>query len=203
MRGARMVISEPGLMCLEASSSRLVRGLAALWFGQPDPDSLPDHAYAGSERPPVRMTPPAEEAEPTPIAPMAVAAMPAETQIYQYEEPALSDTPEPADEMQETPLTARERRARSAALRGLLLSRQRRFAAAQSAFAEAARLDPELSLESVPTFWDLERGAHEAVVRAYREVGRTYDASMLASRLRTTFRPRLLTPRGNRPSTVG
>jgi hypothetical protein len=115
----------------------------------------------------------------------------------------VSDTPDRDEvEPEDAPLTAQERRARSAALRGLLLSRQRRFTAAQSAFTEAVRLDPELCLESVPTFWDLERGAHEAVVRAYSEAGRTYEASMLASRLRTTFRPRLVSPRSSRPSTV-
>jgi hypothetical protein len=199
-----MVISEPGLLCLESSSYRLVRGLAALWFGPSDPDSLPDHAYLGSERPPVRMTPRAPETVPAAVLTVSAAAAPSEIETQQYEEPAVNDTPERDEtETQDAPLTAQERRARSAALRGLLLSRQRRFSAAQSAFTEAARLDPELSLESVPTFWDLERGAHEAVVRAYSDVGRTYEASMLASRLRTTFRPRLLAPRGNRPSTVG
>jgi hypothetical protein len=141
---------------------------------------------------------------PTATSAVAVAQSPSDIAIQDHEEPAVSETPERDDaETQDEPLTAQERRARSAALRGLLLSRQRRFTAAQSAFTEAARLDPKLSIESVPTFWELERGAHEAVVRAYSDVGRTYEASMLASRLRTTFRPRLLTPRGSRPSTVG
>jgi hypothetical protein len=83
------------------------------------------------------------------------------------------------------------------------LGRQRRFTAARAAFTEAARLDPELRLESVPTFWDMERGAHEAAIHAYAEAGRTYEASMLASRLRTTFRPRLVSPRRGTPSPVG
>lgn len=200
-----MVISEPGLLCLEASSSGFVRGLAALWFGPSDTDLLPDQGYFGSKRPPVRVTPSEQSRGPEPAAVMTVAAAtPEEQEPQRYEENVVSDTPERVEtEAQDAPLTAQERRARSAALRGLLLSRQRRFTAAQSAFTEAARLDPDLSLESVPTFWDLERGAHEAVVRAYTEVGRTYEASMLASRLRTTFRPRLVTPRGSRPSTVG
>ncbi|MDQ3695994.1 MAG: hypothetical protein M3464_20605 [Chloroflexota bacterium] len=101
------------------------------------------------------------------------------------------------------PLTAQERRARAAALRGLLLGRQRRYGAAQAAFADAARLDAGLSLESIPTFWNMERGAHEAAIRAYEDVGRRHDASVLASRLRTTFRPRLLSSRPTSPSTVG
>ena len=106
--------------------------------------------------------------------------------------------PTAGDEVE--PLTAQERRARSAALRGILHSRQRRFSAAQAAFTEALRIDPALSLEAVPTFWELERGAHEAAVRAYESAGRSYDASMLASRLRTTFRPRLLGSRNGAPS---
>lgn len=191
-----MVISEPGLICLDASEYRLVRGFAALWFGPRD--SLPDRADAGSARPPVRV-------EPALAAPLTVTASqgglagPAEGHLQAGEESGLSDV-EASDNA--APLTAQERRARSAALRGLLLSRQRRFARAQAAFTEAARLDPALSLESVPTFWDLERGAHEAAVRAYYEVGRSYEASMLASRLRTTFRPRLLGSRSGTPSPI-
>ena len=108
-------------------------------------------------------------------------------------EPALavaSDEAAPLDAA--APLTAQERRARAAAYRGLLLGRQRRFSAAQAAFAEAATLDPLLALESIPTFWDMERGAHEAAVRAYIAAGREREATYLASRLRTTFRPRLV-----------
>jgi hypothetical protein len=190
-----MVISEPGLICLDASEYSLLRGFATLWFGSPESRAV--DAYAGSERPPVRVEPAA--------APLMVAARQAEprpdadTPVVASEEQSVKEAEERETD---APLTAQERRARAAALRGLLLGRQRRFSAAQAAFAEAARLDEQLSLESVPTFWDMERGAHEAAVRAYRDAGRTYDASMLASRLRTTFRPRLLSPRQGTPSTA-
>jgi len=100
--------------------------------------------------------------------------------------------PEPAAEASPAPLTADERRARAAALRGLLLARQRRFPAARSAFAEAVRLDPELDLAAVPTFCQLERGGHEAAVLAYEDAGRDHDAMALAARLREVYRPRLL-----------
>lgn len=86
---------------------------------------------------------------------------------------------------------ADRRRADAAALRALLLARQRRFPAAAAAFAEALRLDPTLDLTSVPAFWDLERSGHEAAVRAYEEVGREREALILAAKLRRTFRPRL------------
>lgn len=192
-----MVISEPGLICLETSEYRLLRDFASLWFGPPA--AMPDRAYAGSVRPPVRIEPsPASSVIQTSVAePSPSDAMPIQSDVD--EEGSVSELTD-ADGDEVEPLTAQERRARSAALRGMLHSRQRRFGAAQAAFTEAARIDPALSLESIPTFWDLERGAHEAAVRAYEAAGRTYDASMLASRLRTTYRPRLLSPRDGAPS---
>ena len=87
--------------------------------------------------------------------------------------------------------TATERRADAAALRALFLARQRRFAAAQAAFAEALRLDPGLDLPAVAGFWELERSGHEAAIRAYEAVGREREALILAAKVRQTFRPRL------------
>ncbi|MDP9366383.1 MAG: hypothetical protein M3Q10_19530, partial [Chloroflexota bacterium] len=63
---------------------------------------------------------------------------------------------------------------------------------ARAAFAEAVRLDPELDLTSVPTFWQLERGGHEAAILAYEAAGREHDAMALAARLREVYRPRLV-----------
>ncbi|MBW3632013.1 MAG: hypothetical protein KY456_03190 [Chloroflexi bacterium] len=94
-----------------------------------------------------------------------------------------------------TPLSANERRARAAALRALALSRGRRFDAAGAAFAEAARLDPLLDLTRTPTFWTLERAAHEAAVDAYVQAGRERDAAVLRARVQSTFRPKPLRPR--------
>jgi hypothetical protein len=190
-----MVISEPGLICLETSDYRLLRGFAALWFGPREASA--DPAYPGSERPPVRVEPALVALE---IAASAIEAEPIVSETSGGdEEQRVTDE---AERDETTPLTAQERRARAAALRGLLLGRQRRFTAAQAAFTEASRLDPGLSLESVPTFWEMERGAHEAAVRAYVDAGRSYEASMLASRLRTTYRPRLINPRRGTPSPV-
>lgn len=192
-----MVISEPGLICLESSERHLVRGFVSLWFGARDTPSIsaspaPPHALSGVGT---------ARIEPGSGATLAGAFVAAGIESTNEQEGGLVD--EVSDDNVAMPLTARERRARAAALRGLLLGRQRRFGAAQAAFTEAAQLDPTLHLDSVPTFWNLERGAHEAAVGAYEEAGRTHDAAMLASRLRTTFRPRLLQPRSTTPSTVG
>jgi hypothetical protein len=93
------------------------------------------------------------------------------------------------------PLAANERRARAAALRALVLSRERRFDAARAAFAEAADLDPVLDLTRTPAFWKLERAAHEAAIAAYLQAGRERDAAVLRARVHSTFRPKALRPR--------
>lgn len=167
-----MVISQPAVYCLAASKSRLADSVLGRWLralARPEPViELGAHvafAAVADAAPPVVPTAP-----PTPDPPDATLA---------------SDPGDP-------PLTATERRARAAALRGLFLARQRRFAAAEGAFAEAIRLDPALDLATVPTFWDLERSAHEAVVRVYDEGGQGRRAAILAARLHERFRPRLV-----------
>jgi len=97
------------------------------------------------------------------------------------------------------PLAANERRARAAALRAMALSRERRFAAAGAAFAEAARLDPVLDLTRTPAFWTLERAAHEAAIDAYAQAGRERDAAVLRARVQSTFRPK---PLRSRPQVI-
>ncbi|HEX5992889.1 MAG TPA: hypothetical protein VFY70_09995 [Thermomicrobiales bacterium] len=93
------------------------------------------------------------------------------------------------------PLAANERRARAAALRAMASSRERRFDAAKTAFAEAARLDPALDLTRTPAFWTLERAAHEAAIEAYARAGRDGDAAVLRARVHSTFRPKPLRTR--------
>jgi len=93
------------------------------------------------------------------------------------------------------PLAANERRARAAALRAMALSRERRFEAAGAAFTEAARLDPVLDLTRTPAFWTLERAAHEAAIDAYARAGRDRDAAVLRARVQSTFRPKPLRSR--------
>lgn len=168
-----MVISQPAVLCLAASQSRLTESNFVRWLRR-----------WGRSRPTTPIAPvtaPVVESAPEPPSPA----------------PDIDD-PTAAD----VPLTAAERRARAAALRGLLLARQRRFQAAEQAFAQAIRLDPELDLATVPTFWDLERSAHEAVVRAYDEAGQGHRAAVLAARLQERFRPRLVRrrPDGIAPS---
>ncbi|MCA9880182.1 MAG: hypothetical protein KC442_20450, partial [Thermomicrobiales bacterium] len=94
-----------------------------------------------------------------------------------------------------SPLTANERRARAAALRALAFSRARRFDAAQAAFQAAATLDPALDLTRVPTFWSLERSAHEAAVAAYVAADRPGDAAVLRAKVQSVYRPKPLRAR--------
>jgi hypothetical protein len=107
----------------------------------------------------------------------------------------------PAAAARPGPLTANETRARAAALRALAFSRARRFDAAQAAFEDAARLDPELDLTRVPSFWSLERAAHEAAIAAYVAAGRSGDAAVLRAKVQSVYRPKPLRPR-NAAATV-
>jgi hypothetical protein len=93
-----------------------------------------------------------------------------------------------------TPLTAPERRARAAALRGLALGRQRRFDAARAAFAEAARLDPLLDLPRTPGFGRPDRAAPAAASAANDDSGRDRDAAVLRARVSSTVRPKPVRP---------
>jgi hypothetical protein len=92
-------------------------------------------------------------------------------------------------------LTANERRARAAALRALAFGRARCFDAAEAAFLDAATLDPALDLTRVPTFWSLERAAHEAAIAAYVAAGRSGDASVLRAKVQSVYRPKPLRAR--------
>jgi hypothetical protein len=85
---------------------------------------------------------------------------------------------EPADAR-----SARQQRARVAAVRALLQAREGQWDAAERFFREAADLDPELSLSTVPTFWNLPRLGQEAAVRALRRSGRSREASLLAAEI--------------------
>ena len=163
-----MIISQPAWMCLVATERRLTRQRPT--DSEPSPTetapSQPSPAQAGSALSLARSEPQRE------VAPVAAST-------------AVDVS---------TPLSPRERRARAAALRGLALSRQRRFDAARAAFAEAARLDPLLDLTRTPGFWRLERSAHEAAIAAYDDAGRDRDAAVLLARVRSTFRPKPVRP---------
>lgn len=167
-----MLITQPALICLETTWHRLI-GRAV----NDEPEARPCVPEAGIAAETSVLASVTEE--------MAVAAC---TQT-------LPETADPqatlsTEEGGAGPLTANERRARAAALRALALSRGRRFASAQSAFVEAARLDPTLDLTRIPGFWRLERAAHEAAIDAYDEAGRARDAAVLRAQVRSTFRPK-------------
>ena len=164
-----MIITQPAFLCLAASHAQVVEGPVARWlrrFGRAEP-VVPKETLA-----------------------------PALVRSNSAPEPTLSvidgPSPGPSTAPESDPLSGTERRARAAALRGLLLARQRRFPAAERAFAEAIRFDPALDLATIPTFWEMERAAHEGIVRVYDQEGQGRRASILAARLQERFRPRLL-----------
>lgn len=110
-------------------------------------------------------------------------------------------TPEPAEPPADPEPTAADagdataadrRRAGAAILRAIMLARQRRFAEAEAAFADAAERDPDLDLARVPAFWELERGGQDAAVRALDAVGRRRDAMVLRARVENRYRPRIV-----------
>ena len=177
-----MMISQPAVICLNATWQRLMRRSAL--EAEPDATVVP-HALAPAEMIQGDLDVAAESSlmaaavgdeNPAPVAREQGSAVVAEVAVT-------------------APLAANERRARAAALRALALSRERRFDAARAAFAEAAGLDPALDLTRTPAFWKLERAAHEAAIAAYLQVGRERDAAVLRARVHSTFRPKPLRPR--------
>ena len=178
-----MMISQPALICLNATWQSLTGWTtpsAASATEQPLPESAPADVIEG-------------EVDALSEALLVTTAV-GEDKNFAAEgrdqAPALHPRVDPS-----TPLAANERRARAAALRAMALSRERRFDAAGTAFAEAARLDPALDLTRTPAFWTLERAAHEAAIKAYARAGRDGDAAVLRARVHSTFRPKPLRTR--------
>ncbi len=101
-------------------------------------------------------------------------------------------TPPDADDL--------ERRARSAAVRGLFLARSGRYDGARSAFAAAAS-ERSVDLTAIPGFWDLPRSGMLAAVGAYDDVRRFRDASALGARIRLAYRPRSISAVPDSPET--
>ncbi len=177
-----MMISQPAMMCLNATWQRLTGRStcnAAPAGDQPLHETAPEVIQGGVD--------------------VAEDSLLVTTVVGEGESPAaeardLGPTL-PAQADVSMPLAAHERRARAAALRAMALSRERRFDAARVAFAEAAGLDPVLDLTRTPAFWTLERAAHEAAIDAYAQAGRERDAAVLRARVQSTFRPKPLRPR--------
>lgn len=176
-----MMISQPALICLNATWQRLI--------GQSARGAEPTAAR-------VRHAPTPADAVQSDVAAAAASPLMAEAAggslapVAREQGPAVGTAVDAS-----TPLAANERRARAAALRAMALSRERRFDAARAAFAEAAGLDPALDLTRTPAFWKLERAAHEAAIDAYQQAGRDRDAAVLRARVQSTFRPKPLRPR--------
>jgi tetratricopeptide (TPR) repeat protein len=97
------------------------------------------------------------------------------------------------------PLSAAEERARIYAVKGYLRARDGQYERALEHFAQAADLDPELDLTTVPRFWDLPRAAHDCAVAALEQVGRNREASRLLAIVNRRFRPKLV---GQRPRPI-
>jgi hypothetical protein len=180
-RGYAMMISQPALICLNATWHRLMRKpareaeLAAtqVLHVPVRTDAIQGDIGAAAES-----------------SLMAEAAGESLAPVAREQAPAVGAAVDAS-----TPLAANERRARAAALRAMALSRERRFDAARAAFTEAAGLDPALDLTRTPAFWKLERAAHEAAIDAYQQAGRDRDAAVLRARVQSTFRPKALRPR--------
>ena len=96
------------------------------------------------------------------------------------------------DETARPSRTPGQREARAAAVQGMYLARGGRHEEAQKCFVRAAR-EETIDLTEVPGFWSLSRSAMQSVIDAYEVVGRLRDASALAAKLRTTYRPRVVT----------
>ena len=182
-----MMITEPALICLNATWQRLM--------GKSTSDMEP----AGAQAPPVHVQDPLlggsiqdgfDVAAEQSLMAAADSGVESRAPAAREEGRAIRDAVDAS-----TPLAANERRARAAALRAMALGRERRFDAARAAFAEAAGLDPLLDLTRTPAFWKLERAAHEAAIDAYLQAGRERDAAVLRARVQSTFRPKPVRPR--------
>jgi hypothetical protein len=173
-----MMISQPAMICLNVTWERLLR--------RSTPDVEADVSVLSHVLGPAEMI----QGDVAENASLVVAVAAGESNATATQQQGAPVAVDPA-----APLAANERRARAAALRALALSRERRFDAARAAFAEAARLDPALDLTRTPTFWKLERAAHEAAIDAYLQAGRERDAAVLRARVQSTFRPKPLRPR--------
>ncbi len=179
-----MLISQPALMCLTAVLHRVM--------GKDDAGFLAEAAVPEG-RALMR------ELLEAPVPSVEVSAEPLHAAAKATDERKIVRDTERLDATN-APLTANERRARAAALRALALSRGRRFESARLAFIEASRLDPELDLTRTPTFWSLERSAHEAAIDAYKATGREGDAAVLQARVRSTYRPKAVRARVEAPA---
>ena len=92
-----------------------------------------------------------------------------------------------------------EREARHHAVRGLYAARAGAVDAAEDCFTQAAAC-ADIDLCEIPGFWQLDRTAMLAAVRAYEVNGRLREASALNARIRVSLRPRVLAPIPDRGS---
>jgi hypothetical protein len=194
-----MIVTQPALLCLTSFWSNLTgraSARAAHVAAVPKPATPPsaaiERAAAIREE---RLRHAAQGAPPQPEPPIAKQESVAPLAPSEEERVAAFAPANEAAVSGSGPLTANERRARAAALRALAFGRARRFDAAQAAFQDAATLDPALDLTRVPTFWSLERAAHEAAIAAYVAAGRTGDAAVLRAKVQSVYRPKPLRTR--------
>lgn len=97
-----------------------------------------------------------------------------------------------------TTIDLEERRARTAAVRGLFNASCGDYEAARLAFGEAARMHA-IDLAAAPGFWRLSRAGLTAAVLAYEDAGRLRDAAALAAEITHRLRPHALHPLPTRP----
>ena len=117
----------------------------------------------------------------------------------------MSQSPRPrrlASPPEQRPLSPVEERARAAAVQGYVRARDGNNTQATEHFAEAARLDGELDLTTIPGFWTLPRAAHDAAADAYEKADRERDAWRLRAVIRRTYRPRLVQHAASAPTPI-
>jgi hypothetical protein len=179
-----MMISQPALICLNATWQRLMgKSARDLQPAAAQAPQVQEPGLTGAIQGAVDI---AEQSLMAAAVDGAVSRRP----VAREEGQAIPDAVDSS-----APLAANERRARAAALRAMAFGRDRRFDAARTAFTEAAGLDPLLDLTRTPAFWKLERAAHEAAIDAYLQAGRERDAAVLRARVQSTFRPKPVRPR--------
>ena len=194
-----MIVSQPALLCLASFWNNLTGRAGATDVhaeAVPKPAAPPVAAVERAALIREERLRRAAQMAPSPADVVMAAEEHVEEDVVVVQQDAVESAPEaPAATSGTGPLTANERRARAAALRALAFSRARRFDAAQAAFQDAATLDPALDLTRVPTFWSLERSAHEAAIQAYVAAGRAGDAAVLRAKVQSVYRPKPLRTR--------
>jgi hypothetical protein len=185
-----MVISQPAIYCLEASKSRLADGFVVRWWRRLGRG----RASAAVSRPEFPTFSPADATRTD-----AVAPVPPVPTVAEPGRGGWRGVPRTPGRELDGDRAARPRRR----LARLVPSPSTPFPGGGARLRGGGPPRPALDLATIPTFWDLERAAHEGIVRVYETEGHGRRAAVLAARLRERFRPRLVPRRANQAEQAG